>query len=433
MKKLNVLTEPKLPAKAAQYRYWFSPPVTVTVRASDLEAAIPQTQRLKAFDPDQTVDLPADEIFKRNVPTISLQVLSGLLPDHVAPSEGLIVLPAARLATAYALVEQAEIINKEELCESEPTGPIEPDAPAEPESEEPLVPVLKQNGLFSGLPMFRRRLVQEADTLSQLPTAERNAAGLDEPSEQAPEVAADPRVADEIVPLPLAPEPNTPPAAVDPEPEKSSLPIATEEGLQRLDAQPTEEPVPLGPMLTATEEKILAGENAEIPPKAPKKGKEAVDAPPPPPQAPQMLADQEPLQSLFLTEETLTVGRVVVLCSELPGISSCILAHGSFIVASHNVPENVDLVSMSSHAEEMLQDVRKVSARMGVGSAQAVTLHSEKGVISFFHRNERTLLVFHKDRGFIPGVREKLATVLAELSKSPITLAVGRGDGHLEE
>jgi len=140
------------------------------------------------------------------------------------------------------------------------------------------------------------------------------------------------------------------------------------------------------------------------------------------------ITEQEPLQALFLTDETMSVSRVIELCGGLPGISSCVLAHGSIVVASHNVPSGVDLVSMSAHAAEMLQAMRASSARMGVGTVPAVTLHTEKGVISFFHRDDLTMLVFHRDRGFIPGVREKMAAVLGELTKARLTLPAGGND-----
>ena len=136
----------------------------------------------------------------------------------------------------------------------------------------------------------------------------------------------------------------------------------------------------------------------------------------------QEIVELEPLQALFLTEETMTVSRVIDLCGGLPGINSCVLANGSVVVASHNVPDGVDLVSMSAHAADMLRAMRDSSARMGVGTVPAVTLHTEKGVISFFHRDDLTMLVFHKDRGFVPGVREKMAAVLGELTKARLTL-----------
>ncbi len=137
------------------------------------------------------------------------------------------------------------------------------------------------------------------------------------------------------------------------------------------------------------------------------------------------IAEQEPLQALFMTDETMSVDRVIELCGGFPGINSCVLAQGSVIVASHKVPEGVDLISMSAHAADMLRSMRESTARMGVGAVPAVTLHTEKGVISFFHRDDLTMLVFHRDRGFIPGVREKMAAILGELTKARLTLPAG--------
>jgi len=39
--------------------------------------------------------------------------------------------------------------------------------------------------------------------------------------------------------------------------------------------------------------------------------------------------------------------------------------------------------------------------------------------------SKKSLLPSHKGRGFIPGVREKMAAVLGELTKSRLTLPAG--------
>ena len=130
------------------------------------------------------------------------------------------------------------------------------------------------------------------------------------------------------------------------------------------------------------------------------------------------------LQAIFMTEELLSVNRVVELCGGLPGIRSCVLAHGAAVVASYNVPESIDLVSLSAHALEMLAALRQSAAQMGIGAVPAVTIHSEKGPITFFHQNDLCLLVLHKDRGFVPGVREKLQQVVVQLSRANIALPV---------
>ena len=360
MKKRNEPTEQILPSQAAPSRYRFTPPVLVTVKTGDLEAAIPHDQRLKPFPPDQTVDLPAAEIFTGNVPKISLRVLSRLLPDHVAAADAVIVLPVARLAAAYAPVEHAE--NGPAAAPQERLA----SALAEPAHVEIPLPQKKRHGIFSGLPIFFRKPAPEAGASDELPAAEGTSAGLEAPqiSDQSSGTASPPE------------------ALSGKAPEKAENP-----------EEPSAQEPPSEPFLKT-------------------------ESPLPPTRE---IGDQELLQSLFLTEDTLTVDRVVALCGGLPGINSCVLTLGPVVVVSHNVPGHVDLALMSSQAVEVLEAVGKAAAHMGTGGVPAVTLHTEKGIISFLHREELTLLVFHKDRGFLPGVREKLATALGELAKSRVS------------
>jgi len=128
------------------------------------------------------------------------------------------------------------------------------------------------------------------------------------------------------------------------------------------------------------------------------------------------VVEQENLQALFLTEEKLSIQRVVQLCGELPGIKSCLLAHDNRVVSSHNVPDGVDIVSLSGNASAMLHAMREASAGMGLGTIPALTLHSDKGPLTIFHQENLSLFVFHGDRGFIPGVREKMTAALNGLS-----------------
>jgi predicted regulator of Ras-like GTPase activity (Roadblock/LC7/MglB family) len=138
------------------------------------------------------------------------------------------------------------------------------------------------------------------------------------------------------------------------------------------------------------------------------------------------LPEQDALQAIFLTEEFLSVDRVVELCGGLPGITSCVLSHGATVIASHNTPDSVDIVSLSAHALEMLKAMRGSAAKMGIGAVPAVTVHSEKGPITFFHQDDLCLLVLHKDRGFVPGVREKLQQVVNELGRAQLPVPVGK-------
>jgi len=134
------------------------------------------------------------------------------------------------------------------------------------------------------------------------------------------------------------------------------------------------------------------------------------------------IPDQHALQALFMTDENLSTGRVVELCGGLPGIQSCVLTSENEVVASHNIPEGLDIVSLSSNAAAMLRAMHDASAGMGIGEIPAVTLHTARGPLSIFQKEHLAMLVFHGDRGFVPGVREKMTAALTELTRAPLAL-----------
>ena len=561
------------------------------MRVADIEASVPAANWKSGAPADRMFDLPANMIFGKNVPRISLHLLSEIIPDHVLPSEGVIKLPVARLAAVYSVVEHREELppepvpeeveikanepegklpdktsgdekKKEDSAGNEPpekTGPeifhegkpapeekLEPaseempaseddarakEAPEDKKDEKPVVdagpeteklsgsaekvsePALGRHGFFTRLPIFRkiissspapREPSKESEPtkppsagirLPELPKKRkmhlpgfRNGTQLSafgsldkdgeesekpavekteamSPAESSSEEKKETSIAEEKKPASeevTGEKPVEQPKKEEPEkePQKEELPAAKSE-----EVPPTEPAVsgeaknvpeksvePLAPEPEKFESACVV-EISEPEPAAEKIAEENEVGKEPslesaPVSAPVFtmlhaepvaadarggeIAEQESLQALFMTDEFMTVDRVIQLCGGLPGINSCVLAYGSVVVASHNVPEGVDLVSISAHAADMLQAMRDSSARMGVGSVPAVTLHTGKGVISFFHRDDLTMLVFHRDRGFVPGVREKMAAVLGELTKARLTLPVGDESGKRE-
>ncbi len=505
MKQLKETTEFKI-SSSPRFRYWTTPPEFLSLRVSEIEAAVPKGNWIASDIPDHVFQLPAAAILSKNVPRISLRQLAEILPERIRPSDGLVKLPAARLAVGYKLVVNREELPAEvpeqehedpaapadegqaldvpaptSLPEDKPSednkppavAPHPPEAPAAPVSVMPTVsptppapgipkkispraPGLagkmppRREGSFIGLPIFRRKSVVEPPPPAEVPTGEESPA----PASPIPPFTGIrlPRVQGSPIPIP------TPPAEVAAEEIREAAPevevpeesVGDEaSGLASCD-EPFVESPPAEETLADAEADQSEARDPAAEETLPEQPEEQIPAPDfavedLPAEEPMFVSfptldadpasghdgeitEQEPLQALFLTEETLSVGRVIELCGSLPGINSCVLTHGSLVVASHNVPESIDLVSMSAHAADMLQSMRESSARMGIGTVPAVTLHTEKGVISFFHRDDLTMLVFHKDRGFIPGVREKMAAVLGELTKSRLTLPAGSSE-----
>jgi len=499
MKEQNEMpAEKKSPSP--RFRYWLTPPESLTVKVADIEPFVPKANWIIPAPAGLTVEIPAEKIFARNVPRIPLRLLAELLPDHISTSDGMVKLPAARLAATYHLVEHAEELIPEPTPEpelpdvpeivpepadktadattaadapsvaSDPAPetklPVEPVKPVElPAASGPVVTPVSQTPeppVVAAIPPVVRETAPDVPATSRpgpipappasvlepppAPSVEKPALPVEKPAPESAPVAQSkfpPRRLGSFVGLPLfrrkAPVPQ--PVSLPPSPVSADLPPVV---------LPPEKPVlvlpeafiPAPPPLVPEEPPVAAEEPVSAP--EPVLRIEPEPATPPSPAIPvrmlrtehfpsevrgQEIVEQEPLQALFLTEETMTVSRVIELCGGLPGVNSCVLAHGSVVVASHNVPDGVDLVSMSAHAADMLKAMRDSSARMGVGTVPAVTLHTEKGVISFFNREDLTMLVFHRDRGFVPGVREKMAAVLGELTKARLTLPVGGDEG----
>lgn len=323
---------------------------------------------------------------------------------------------------------------------SEPSTTPAAEAPPAPKAAEPDAPKMPDLPSFApkGPSRFieRMRAAQAASESPKAPEVKPEAELPPKPPVQTsivPEKKEEPPVVPPVdeVKLPPAPESEaklSPPPA----PEiKLPTPVASETSLPKEPeivppqaAKPEEKPIEEAPKPAPTliEVPLPVAESAAPAVLVETEHLSKKDAPP-------EIAEQDALQAIFLTEEFLSVDRVLELCGNLPGIHSCVLSQGASVIASHNAPDTVDIVSLSAHALEMLKAMRSSSAKMGIGAVPAVTVHSEKGPITFFHQDDICLLVLHKDRGFIPGVREKLQHVVDELAKAKLPLRLGGGDG----
>lgn len=352
----------------------------------------------------QGISEPADPVAVIPIPPVEPPTPAGpgVLRKPFIPVMKAKTAPIERVPSALEAVE----------VPPPPPPAVAPRAAAIPQTRRP----------FSILPIFRRKEAGPENSDIPIPPAPR--VRVEIPKPKAPLVPLVPPVSPLVVEKEFEPAPvfeplvsafttfssnEEPPAAQTPE----AIAVEAEPALvpeEAAEISKTPEPPPSEAVLVETEHLPVAG------------GKTSVEIP-----------NQDALQAIFMTEEFLAVERVVELCGGLPGIKSCVLSHGSAVLASHNVPDSIDLVSFSAHAVEMLSGMRSSSAKMGIGAVPAVTVHSEKGPITFFHQDDLCLLVMHKDRGFIPGVREKLQQVVEELSQANLPLPVSAAQPALEK
>jgi len=128
------------------------------------------------------------------------------------------------------------------------------------------------------------------------------------------------------------------------------------------------------------------------------------------------------LQEIFHTEERLTPADVPRLCCGLPGIEGCLLVRRHEVLASWNMPLDLQyerLLVSASGALDRAMDSREA----GWGEPRGLTLHLEVGSASLLRCGAMQLLVLHEKRGFAPGVREKLTMALGAVARALKTAA----------
>jgi predicted regulator of Ras-like GTPase activity (Roadblock/LC7/MglB family) len=367
-----------------RYRYREEAPEVISVPAAELVARLPEELREESgteVAQGLLIELPCFEILHGSVPRISLGRLRELASGLVRIPEGRdqaekIALPPGWIALHFRMVTRREELTPEPEKESSPVVieplAVDPVAEAtktvvsekevtvldvEPLAQQVAEPVLRNEGVSSTLEELKEEpaAVPKKGFFSSLPIFRRT-----EPAEKSSSLAPDPIL----------------------QPTKSSQ----EESV----SPPGKELVPAVPVLERLWKLNPQDE----------------------------LADGSALQALFMTDEKLTLEKVVSKAGELPGLDACVLAHGDQVICASKAPSGTDLQTLSGQAMTMLSQIRDSSEKMGLGAVPAVTLHADRGVVSFLHRGELCLLVLHADRGFVPGVRERLQEMLGHLSEA---------------
>jgi predicted regulator of Ras-like GTPase activity (Roadblock/LC7/MglB family) len=390
---------------AIRYRYYEEAPGTVTLPAGELMTLLPSDLRGGGEPGHRAVEIPCADLLAGNTPRIALGRLQELLPELIQIPEGRdpaekIPLPAGWIALNYKLVTRREELPPEEAPAA--TAIEEKPAPALPKEDS----VIKEIKATNEPPA--PKIVSEAVLVGSAPPP------LSEPSKPK-----------EVIPPPASGESDLPKPRLG---LFASLPIFRRHASVETPAVEVIQAVPaLGKNAKDAKDAATPEAKNEVP--VERKDSIAPAVPPPTgvslaleplwkldPQDP--LADPTALQALFMTEEKLTLERVISKAGELPGLKACVLAHGDKVLCATNTASGVDLRTLSGQAMTMLGQIRESTASMGLGAVPAVTLHAEQGALSFLHNGELCLLVLHADRGFVPGVKERLQEMLGHLKEA---------------
>ncbi|GAB4166314.1 MAG: hypothetical protein Fur0032_03600 [Terrimicrobiaceae bacterium] len=458
------MTDSSAPTTQPAFHYSLELPTHVEILLEEID--IPLDLRSPTFNPRRMLRLPCREIFQGPIPRVSLDLLLSLCPADISP--GLVPVPplavkASAAAKNYRLRENrtplepvrtgveitppaspsllAEVSanpkknlptkvaekTPERLAQPSPqptaikmteppdsgitSAETDQTAPHQQAPDQPDIPpqTAPRKSLFAGLPIFRKK-PPKPDHAEKPATSEPTSEKLkNKPAESKP--AQDSAVG------PLPPPPSAP--AAQAELAVSSPPEPAPPGqLTDLATPPTPAPIAQPevdqtekPAGSADEPPALATIPEPIPSSPSDKEMELV----PVDSEPQPLACEERLQEIFLTEDSLPLEKVMELCGRLPGVHACILTRQSRVVSTHAAPENLDLVALTANGSRLLENLQDSARQMGLGHVHTITIHSEKSPVSIFSSGSTTLLVTHGDRGFVPGVRERLSQVVSAL------------------
>ncbi len=131
----------------------------------------------------------------------------------------------------------------------------------------------------------------------------------------------------------------------------------------------------------------------------------------------EQFAIQSELQALFMTEEPLDAKNIVKHTSRLPGLSGCLLMFADGLPLAGNLPEPFSQDAFSAIVPRFMSRIEDYSRELQLGEVDTVTLHTDKGPVSLFMHGGVCMALLHSKTRFLPGVREKLAMVVREVSR----------------
>jgi hypothetical protein len=126
--------------------------------------------------------------------------------------------------------------------------------------------------------------------------------------------------------------------------------------------------------------------------------------------------DLKRLQVLFMTDEPLDLAKTIQKVAELPGLRACILSTIGGLKLAGGLEEPDQEKVISTFLPELFQRTQSNLEELGTGVLETITLCYRLHQLSTFVKGELCLTVFHDNRPFKPGVREKIQAVISELS-----------------
>ena len=135
-------------------------------------------------------------------------------------------------------------------------------------------------------------------------------------------------------------------------------------------------------------------------------------------QPPPVAADGDSwrLQAIFMTEEPLDLAKTIQKVAQLPGLRSCLLSTAEGIKLAGDLNNSPQEEAIAAFLPDLFQQARLKVEALQAGSLETITLCYGIHQLSIFVQGDLCLTVFHDQRPFKPGVREKVQAVMVALT-----------------
>ena len=130
------------------------------------------------------------------------------------------------------------------------------------------------------------------------------------------------------------------------------------------------------------------------------------------------------LRALLGVNENLTVGRVVDLVSQLPGIAACACVNGTSAVSHGSSSQSAQ--DFQRQAGDLARSIQTLAPLIGIADAETFSINTSDRLMTFSFHAPIALGILHEDNDLAAGLRDKITLVGRELSRM-----VAKTGGHI--
>ncbi|HEV2095141.1 MAG TPA: hypothetical protein VGQ82_01420 [Chthoniobacterales bacterium] len=126
---------------------------------------------------------------------------------------------------------------------------------------------------------------------------------------------------------------------------------------------------------------------------------------------------RSPLQEALETDEELDAKGVVARVDKLAGVKASALLFGDGLSLAGNLPAEWKAEGLCAMAPSLLLRIENHMVDTTLGKLRAMTLACANSTITFFMHDNLCLAALHSNGELAPGVRDRLSTVVQEISR----------------